>query len=615
MSAPKKVRIGDLLVEAGVISPAQLDAGLAAQRDTGKKLGRVLIELGALSEDDLLKVLSKQLDLPFVGLRQFPFNIELVNRLDESYARRHKAIVLANKGGIYQVGMADPLDIFAYDELCLLLKQTIDIAIVRESELLDTLDTIYRRTSDIEHYAEALDSEVSEDLFDLQGLQTGLGDDEAPVVKLLQSIFEDAVQVRASDIHIEPDDGVLRIRQRVDGVLQEQVMKERRISAALVLRLKLMAGLNISEKRLPQDGRFSLLVRDRKLDVRLSTMPVEFGESCVLRVLDQTAGLTTLEETGMSATMLAEFRRMIHLPFGLILVTGPTGSGKTTSLYGALNELNQAGQKIITAEDPVEYKLPRVNQVQVNPKIGLDFASVLRAALRQDPDIILVGEIRDVETAEISLRASMTGHLVLSTLHTNDAISSAMRLMDMGVEPFLAASSLRAIVAQRLVRKLCGECAKPHTPDNIEASWMQRYLPAATIASASIRRAEGCQHCNHTGFRGRIGVFEMLTIRDDIADALRRGDSADFVRLAKAQPGFKPLIVDALEQAVNGVTTLGEVLRVAQQFEETALPSTTSAGPSDLEGAMSGTPDPLSTAPSGATEDMAPADFSLEVLR
>ena len=586
MSGLKKVRIGDLLLDEGVIRSSQLESALAEQKGSGKKLGRLLIESGAVTEDKLLSVLSKQLGLPFVGLRQFPFNVELVNRLEEGYARRHRAIVLAEKGGIYQVGMADPLDIFAYDELCLLLKQTIDIAIVRESELLDTLDTVYRRTSEIESFAEELDSEVTEGLFDLQGLQTGLQDDDAPVVKMLQSIFEDAVQVRASDIHIEPDDGVLRIRQRVDGILQEQVMKERRISAALVLRLKLMAGLNISERRLPQDGRFSLLVRDRKLDIRLSTMPVEYGESCVLRILDQTAGLTTLDETGMTASMLADFRKMVHLPFGLILVTGPTGSGKTTTLYGALNELNQSGQKIITAEDPVEYKLPRVNQVQVNPAIGLDFANVLRASLRQDPDIILVGEIRDIETAEISLRASMTGHLVLSTLHTNDAISSAMRLIDMGVEPFLAASSLRAIVAQRLVRKLCSECATPYSPDSIELSWMQRYMPPEVIANASVRAAVGCHNCNQTGYRGRIGVFEMLLIKDAIADALRRGDSADFVRLAAQQEGFKPLIVGALEHAVNGVTTISEVLRVAQQFDEAEVSGTSESaagsGPSEI---------------------------------
>ena len=565
--APGKLRIGDLLVDAGEISSDQLGLALGQQKTAGKKLGRILIEMGAISEERLLKVLSKQLDLPFISLRQFPFNIELVNRLEENYARRHKAIVLAEKGGVMQVGMADPLDIFAYDELCRNLKQTIDVAIVRESELLDTLDTVYRRTQEIESFAVELESEVTDGLFDLQGLQSGLTGDEAPVVRLLQSVFEDAVQVRASDIHIEPDESVLRIRQRVDGILQEQVMKERRISAPLVLRLKLMAGLNISEKRLPQDGRFSLIVKERKLDVRMSTMPVEHGESCVLRILDQSAGLTALDDTGMNASMLAAFRRMINLPYGLILVTGPTGSGKTTTLYGALNELNQPGQKIITAEDPVEYKLTRINQVQVNPTIGLDFASVLRAGLRQDPDIILVGEIRDVETAEISLRASMTGHLVLSTLHTNDSISSATRLIDMGVEPFLAASSIRAIVAQRLVRKLCEECAEPQTLSKDEHAWMARYLDEHLVLNGTPRRPVGCHRCNQTGFRGRIGIFEMLKMDDNLADALRRGDNALFVDRANAQSEFKSLLVSALEHVINGVTTIKEAIRVAQQFE------------------------------------------------
>ena len=565
--APGKLRIGDLLVDAGEISSDQLGLALGQQKTAGKKLGRILIEMGAISEERLLKVLSKQLDLPFISLRQFPFNIELVNRLEENYARRHKAIVLAEKGGVMQVGMADPLDIFAYDELCRNLKQTIDVAIVRESELLDTLDTVYRRTQEIESFAVELESEVTDGLFDLQGLQSGLTGDEAPVVRLLQSIFEDAVQVRASDIHIEPDESVLRIRQRVDGILQEQIMKERRISAPLVLRLKLMAGLNISEKRLPQDGRFSLIVKERKLDVRMSTMPVEHGESCVLRILDQSAGLTALDDTGMNASMLAAFRRMINLPYGLILVTGPTGSGKTTTLYGALNELNQPGQKIITAEDPVEYKLARINQVQVNPTIGLDFASVLRAGLRQDPDIILVGEIRDVETAEISLRASMTGHLVLSTLHTNDSISSATRLIDMGVEPFLAASSIRAIVAQRLVRKLCDECAEPQTLSKDEHAWMARHLDEHLVLNGTPRRPLGCHRCNQTGFRGRIGIFEMLKMDDNLADALRRGDNALFVDRANAQAEFKPLLVSALEHVINGVTTIKEAIRVAQQFE------------------------------------------------
>jgi len=435
---------------------------------------------------------------------------------------------------------------------------------------MDTLDTIYRRTSEIESYAVEIESEVTEGLFDLEGLSVGLTGDEAPVVKMLQSIFEDAVQVRASDIHIEPDEGVLRIRQRVDGILQEQVMKEQRIGAPLVLRLKLMSGLNISEKRLPQDGRFSLLVRDKRLDVRLSTMPIEYGESVVMRLLDQSSGITELDETGMSKAVLSQFRDLIHMPYGLILVTGPTGSGKTTTLYGALNELNQAGQKIITAEDPVEYKIARINQVQVNPLIGLDFANVLRASLRQDPDILLVGEIRDTETAEIALRAAMTGHLVLSTLHTNDAISSATRLMDMGVESFLAASSLRAILAQRLVRKLCDNCAKPHEATSDELSWLSRYLDEVTIAEANLMTTVGCPHCNESGFRGRLGVFELLMIKGAVADALRVGDAGLFIDEAKQQPGYQPLIISALELAIKGLTSVNEVLRVAQQVEQEA---------------------------------------------
>ncbi len=599
---PTKIRIGDLLVEAGEISAEQLDQALAQQKTLGKKVGRILIEMGAISEERLLQVLSRQLDLPFVSLRQFPFNVELVTKLEESHARRHKAIVLGEKGGVLQVGMADPLDIFAYDELCRSLRQSIDVAIVRESELLDTLDTVYRRTQEIESYAVELESEVEDGLFDLLGLQENLRGEDAPVVRLLQSIFEDAVQVRASDIHIEPDESVLRIRQRVDGILQEQVMKERRISAPLVLRLKLMAGLNISEKRLPQDGRFSLIVRDRKLDIRMSTMPVEHGESCVLRILDQSAGLTELDDTGMNAVMLAQFRRLIHLPYGLILVTGPTGSGKTTTLYGALNELNQPGQKIITAEDPVEYKISRINQVQVNPTIGLSFASVLRAGLRQDPDIILVGEIRDVETAEISLRASMTGHLVLSTLHTNDAISSATRLIDMGVEPFLAASSIRSIIAQRLVRKLCGECAEPDVLSREITQWMSRHIDEAVVMSAAPRRAVGCHRCNQTGFRGRIGVFEMLIMEESLAEALRRGDSSLFVDRARNQQGFKPILVSALEHVVNGVTTVEEALKVAQQFEAD-LP--------DLDGSGGGKEDAQSA--SFAIEER--NDLSLEAIK
>jgi MSHA biogenesis protein MshE len=569
MNTPrKKIRIGDLLVQNGIITDTQLQQALDKQRLSGLRLGRVLVELGFVEENQFLTFLAQQMDVAFVDLKQFNFDANLVQRLPEIHARRYRAIVLSENRGQLTVGMADPMDIFAYDELSRILQQSIEVAIVRESELLNTLDLVYRRTEEIASFAEELDEEITEGQFDLAAMTPLAQDDGAPVVKLLQSIFEDAVQVRASDIHIEPDEAVLRIRQRVDGVLQEQVMKEKRISAPLVLRLKLMAGLNISEKRLPQDGRFSLIVKKRKLDVRLSTMPIENGESVVMRLLDQSGGITNLDQVGMPTEILQHFRRLIHIPHGLILVTGPTGSGKTTTLYGALAELNDAGKKIITAEDPVEYRLPRVNQVQINPKIELTFARVLRAALRQDPDIILVGEIRDSETAEIALRAAMTGHLVLSTLHTNDAISSAMRLADMGAEGFLAAASLRAVVAQRLVRRLCDNCAITYEPNLQERSWLTRALGPEMAAAVKLKSAHGCHRCNNTGYRGRIGVFELLVMDDAMGEALRLGDTSAFVRAAKQAPEYKPLALNALEYAAQGLTSLAEVFRVSEHVDE-----------------------------------------------
>lgn len=569
MAAVKqKIRIGDLLVSNGVISDAQLRQALEKQKGTGLRLGRTLISLGYVGEDQFLEFLSTQLHIPFVDLRRYKFDSTLVHRLSETLARRYRAIVLSETKGELLVGMADPTDIYAFDAIERALQQPIQQAVVRESELLSTLDLVYRRTEEIASFAEELDEELTDSQFDLASLTPAADDSDAPVVKLLQSIFQDAVQVRASDIHIEPDESVLRIRQRIDGVLQEQVMKERRIAPALVLRLKLLSGLDISERRLPQDGRFSLKVKDRKLDIRLSTMPIEHGESVVMRILDQTDGVTHLDNVGMPDEVLHRFRRLIHMPHGLILVTGPTGSGKTTTLYGALQELNEVGKKIITVEDPVEYRLHRINQVQVNPKINLTFARVLRAAMRQDPDILLVGEIRDTETAEIALRAAMTGHLVLSTLHTNDAVSSAMRLVDMGTEGFLAATALRAVVAQRLVRRLCDNCYLDYQPNSQEMNWLIETLGEPRARALRLKRAAGCHRCNNTGYRGRIGVFELLILNEKMSDALRRSDSGEFVKEAKRSHGYVPLVMSALADAEAGVTSLDEVFRVAEQIDE-----------------------------------------------
>lgn len=571
MNQPRqRIRIGDLLVDQQMITSAQLEQALLEQKMSGRKLGRTLVDLGYVEENALLNLLSRQLKIPFVELKQFRFDRDLITTLPETLARRFRVVPLKQDASGILLGMADPTDIFSLDELQKILKKPLNPAVVRESELLDVLDTAYSHREEIASLAEVLDTELEDDAVDLADVITDAGLDEAPVVKLLQHIFEDAINAKASDIHIEPDETVLRIRLRIDGVLSEQVMNERRIAAALVVRLKLMSGLNISEKRLPQDGRFNLRVKRRNIDVRLSTMPVQFGESVVMRLLDHTEGVRALETVGMPAAPLARFRELIHRPSGLILVTGPTGSGKTTTLYGALSELNTADRKIITVEDPVEYRLPRISQVQVHEKIGLNFESVLRAALRQDPDIVLVGEMRDAASAEIGLRAAMTGHLVLSTLHTNDAVSSALRLTDMGVDPYLVAASLKAVVAQRLVRKVCESCSEPYQPNANEMQLLQLAKKRFAGTSVNLRKGGGCPHCFNTGYRGRIGVFELLEINNAMANALREKDVRTFDEVVTAQPGFQPLMYSALSYALAGTTTLDEVLRVSAQVEDVA---------------------------------------------
>jgi MSHA biogenesis protein MshE len=567
MSTRQKIRIGDLLVSKGEISDAQLREALDAQKKLGLKLGRILIDKGFIEEDRFLRFLSEQLGAPFYDLRNFNLDTSLVARLPETYARRYRALVLEERDGDVMVGMADPMDIFAYDELSRQLGAPIHVAVVRESELMTMLDMAYRRTSDIVSFASELEGELKTERFSL-GQDLAEDGDTSPVARLLHSIMEDAVQIRASDVHIEPDERVLRIRQRVDGVLQEQTVKETRISSALISRLKLMAGLDISEKRLPQDGRFEIQLKGRDIDVRLSTMPVQFGELAVMRLADHSGASASIEQIGMPPDMLERFRFLIARPNGLLLVTGPTGSGKTTTLYGALNELNTPAKKIITVEDPVEYQLPRVSQVQVMPKIGLTFAHVLRSALRQDPDILLVGEIRDRETADIALRASMTGHLVMSTLHTNDAVSSATRLLDIGVEGYLVAASLRGVVAQRLVRLICERCVTDAEPDAQQRAWLDAVVGEAEATGMRFRAGTGCNRCNQAGYYGRVGVFELLEMNEALANCLRRGDTVEFGLRARERSGFRPLVLNALDYALAGRTTLSEVMALSGQVED-----------------------------------------------
>ncbi|MFQ3235720.1 MAG: MSHA biogenesis protein MshE [Paraglaciecola sp.] len=566
MRPKTKIRLGDLLLQDGIIDEQQLMQTLAAQKQSGRKLGHMLIELGFMSEKQLLSFLSQHLNVPLIDISQYKVKPEAVQLLPEVQARRYRALVLEDKGDHLLVAMSDPADLATIDILSGVLPKKIKVAVVSDAQLFQAYDNFYRKTEEIASFAQELAEEYQADEFEFE-LDTGVGEEQdTAVARLLQSIFEDALQTKASDIHIEPDEKTLRIRLRVDGVLQETIIKEKNIASALVLRLKLMSGLDISEKRLPQDGRANVKIKGHSIDIRVSTMPVQNGESVVMRLLDQSDGVLSLDQTGMPGPLLRRFRTLLKRPHGMILVTGPTGSGKTTTLYGALSELNQASTKIITVEDPVEYRLPRINQVQTNNKIGLTFASVLRTTLRQDPDVIMVGEMRDQETAEIGLRGALTGHLVLSTLHTNDAISSAVRLLDMGAPGYLVASSLRAVIAQRLVRKVCQNCAKDYRPSPEQWLWLNNIDKQLT--KVTFKQGSGCQSCNGSGYKGRVGVFELLEMTENMMNALKVNDTVAFAQFSQFSPGFSPLAKVALTYAKMGTTTVEEVLKLIEMVAE-----------------------------------------------
>ena len=558
---PQRQRLGDILVAQKLVSQEQLRLALEEQKRTGRKLGRVLIDLGLATDDRIAQALSRQLSMRYVDLRSHNFSRAVVAKLPETAARRFRAVALEERGASIVVGMADPTDLFAFDELTRILKRDVEPAVVSEAQLLLSLDQVYRRTEEISGLAKELEQDLGGDkAVDFGALGASLGAEDAPVVKLLQSLFEDAVQVGASDIHVEPQEDRLRIRFRIDGDLHVQTEADSRVAGALALRLKLMSGLDISEKRLPQDGRFNVLVRSSPVDVRISTMPTQHGESVVMRLLNRSSGLLTLEHLGMPAPLLARFREILGRVSGTVIVTGPTGSGKTTTLYAALNELNTPARKIITVEDPVEYRVAGLNQIQVNEKIELSFAAVLRSVLRQDPDVVLIGEMRDTETAQIGLRAAITGHMVLSTLHTRDAANAPTRMLDMGVPPFMVASALQAVIAQRLVRFVCEGCAAPHAPSAQEA----RFAEALGAAAGRFQRGRGCGHCNGTGYRGRGGVYEMLEMSPRLTQLVARQDIGGFVAAAREEMGGRTFVQHAAALAAAGRTTLNEVMRISQ---------------------------------------------------
>ena len=566
MARSYEVRLGNLLVQEKLISQEQLGIALEQQKRSGRKLGRVLIENGFATEEDISETWAKQLKIPYLNLKHYNVNLQVARLLPEMQARRFRALLLEDKGSTYMVAMADPTDLFAFDEMVRLLKRDIEPVLANENQVLESMDRIYRRTEQITDLARELGADMGEAV-DFGALSVEPGAADAPVVKLLQTMFEDATQVNASDIHIEPQEAVLQIRFRIDGLLQLQTESSSKIAPALVQRVKLMSGLNISEKRLPQDGRFNVRLRDRRVDVRISTMPTQYGESVAMRLLNRSGGVQGLDGLGMPPHLLARLQEIIRRSTGMVLVTGPTGSGKTTTLYAALNEVNTIDKKIITVEDPIEYRLAGLNQVQVNEKIDLTFARVLRSALRQDPDIILVGEMRDPETAQIGLRAALTGHMVFSTLHTRDAASTPIRLIDMGAPRYMVATSLQAVIAQRLVRVNCASCAEPYQPPEQEMQWM-RGIARDDGKPAQLMRGRGCQFCHLTGYAGRTGVYEMLEMDADLTAAVNAEDTTEFSRLAVKHMAGRSMRHHAAQLALAGRTTVSEAIRVSSEFED-----------------------------------------------
>ncbi len=569
MPPPQKVRLGDLLIQHGLLTDEQLKLSLDEQKRTGRKLGRVFVESGYVTEEGISQALARQLRIPFIDLKNFTPKPDLIKLLPEAPARRFRALVLDQlPDGRLQIGMSDPTDLQAYDEITRLVKREIDLAVITESQLLAMIDRVYHRAEQITGLAKELTEELGDvpiEFGDLLGLTPGAED--APVVKLLQTVFEEAMRLRASDIHFEPQEKGLRIRFRIDGVLHIQTEADAKIASAVALRLKLMSGLDISEKRLPQDGRFNIKVRANPVDVRISTLPTQYGESVVMRLLNQNTGLLGLDKVGMPERVLERFRHSLKRPSGMVLVTGPTGSGKTTTLYAALNELNSSEKKVITVEDPVEYRLPGLNQVQVHEKIDLSFSRVLRTVLRQDPDIVLIGEMRDQETAEIGMRAAMTGHLVLSTLHTNDAISTPVRLLDMGVPRYMVALSVHMVVAQRLVRVICSNCREPYKPTPAEHEWLRYELGTGTDQH-TYHHGRGCAHCSNNGYQGRTGVYEFLEMSDLVVEAINHDDPGEFMRVARQQMAGETLRRDAVRLVLAGTTTVAEAMRISNQYEE-----------------------------------------------
>jgi general secretion pathway protein E len=558
-SAPRR-RLGQILVEAGTISAETLEAALARAQKTGERIGEVLIAMGAVTRQDVLAALALQWELPFLFREEIPSTLPILRNLSPKYLRQYTVCPVAIEDSTLTVATADPTNPLVVDELRQTLGFQIKLCVAPPGAILEAIERTYGASTALQKIVEGMgpvdEGDREEDITQLRDMAF-----EAPVVRLVNLLIEEAVSAEASDIHIEPSEDSLRVRYRIDGILYDLEAPPRRLQAAVTSRIKLMAELNIAERRLPQDGRIRMTLNGRRVDIRVSSIPTIHGESIVMRLLDRSSVFMPFDKLGFSPATATTFDRLINQPNKIVLVTGPTGSGKTTTLYAALDKINAPEKKIITIEDPVEYQLKGVNQIPVRPKIGLTFAGGLRHIVRQDPDVIMVGEIRDLETAEIAVHAALTGHLVFSTLHTNDAPGAITRLQDMGVEPYLIASVLSGVLAQRLVRRICQSCRTVDTPDPGDLL----AIGVTDTQGVDLFRGQGCEACRKTGYKGRVGVYELFIITEEIRSLVLRKASTGEIRHVAVEQGMVTLREDAWTKAQAGFTTVEEILRVTQE--------------------------------------------------
>jgi type IV pilus assembly protein PilB len=552
-------QLGQILLEQGLISEEHLQRALDEHRNTPKSLGRVLIDLGYIRERDLVRALAEQVGLEFVDLTEYRIDAAATALLPEALCRRYRALPIGEQDGKLLVAMSDPANVYALDDIRTITGRDVRPVVATANDVEQSIQKFSGKSEQVE----ALASEAADALDSEAGVTVEAAVEDAPIVKLVQAIMTQAAADRASDVHIEPTETDVRVRFRVDGVLHEVMHSPKSIQAGLISRLKVMGDLNIAEKRIPQDGRVSLRINNRSLDLRLATLPTVHGEKIVIRILDKSNALLALSELGFLPQAFESYERSFRKPYGAILVTGPTGSGTSTTLYATLNIVNGVDRHIVTVEDPVEYRLPGVNQIQVNPKAGLTFASALRSILRADPDIILIGEIRDRETATLAVESALTDHLLLSSLHTNDAASAITRLIEMQVETFLVGSAIECVVAQRLARRLCQTCRQAYAPEEselIEAGYRESRIPDLGV----FFRPSGCQSCSNTGYRGRIGLYEVMPMTEEIERLTVARASSETVKRVAVDQGMYTLRDDGLQKAASGLTSIEEIARAVK---------------------------------------------------